>query len=65
MSTQNTKISRFQRGVMSEGELLNFEMRSCVIKKRYSLEPTCTLNQYAYHCAFCQGWHKATKRSDD
>lgn len=39
-----------------------FELRSCLRKIRYNLEPTCTMTQIAYPCRFCGGWHKATNR---
>lgn len=39
-----------------------FEQRSCLTKKRYSIEPSCTMTDYAYRCGFCSGWHKATRR---
>lgn len=38
------------------------EMRSCTMKKRYSIEPSCRMNEVAYPCRYCSGWHKATKR---
>lgn len=38
-----------------------FERRSCLEKRRYSIEPSVTLDMYAYPCKFCQGWHKARK----
>lgn len=51
---------KFESGSRREQD---FEMRSCLRKIRYKFEPTCTLNQYAYPCRFCSGWHKATKKS--
>lgn len=61
-SSLNTKRSRIERGVASEKELQAFELNSCLRKIRYSIEPTCTLDQRAYPCRFCNGWHKTTKR---
>jgi len=39
-----------------------FIMRSCTMKKRYSIEPPLLLNERAYSCEFCQGWHKTVKK---
>ena len=52
------------RGHRVEGHQ-SFEERSCATKKRYSIEPLCTMNERVYPCRFCQGWHKATKRDND
>lgn len=44
---------------------MSWEMfRGCVSKTRYSIEPSCTANMYAYACRHCQGWHKATRRDE-
>jgi hypothetical protein len=51
----------YQPGSRHEQE---FEKRSCLLKIRYSIEPTCTLDQIAYPCRFCSGWHKATRKED-
>jgi hypothetical protein len=39
-----------------------FELRSCLKKIKYTTQPTCTMDQYAYPCGFCNGWHKATRK---
>jgi hypothetical protein len=38
-----------------------FERRSCLLKRRFSYEPPLRMNQYAYKCQFCDGWHVARK----
>jgi hypothetical protein len=36
------------------------EYRSCLRKRRYATEPSCSPAERAYSCRFCFGWHKAT-----
>lgn len=41
----------------------DFELRSCLQKRRYSREPALPSMMFrAYHCGFCGGWHLATKK---
>jgi hypothetical protein len=39
-------------------KLGTFEYRSCISKRRYSVEPPLpNLTFRAYPCSFCNGWH--------
>lgn len=58
----NLRKIKYATENMGKGVKARFERRSCLVKTRYKIEPICTLDQYAYPCEFCGGWHKATKR---
>lgn len=43
-----------------------FLLRSCVMKRRYSIEPPLpSMDWRAYPCRFCNGWHLTRKRIAD
>lgn len=48
--------------ISTDAKTQRFEMRSCLTKIRYARQPSCTMDQYAYPCDFCGGWHKATRK---
>lgn len=60
-SESQTRLQNNVDGVASANRLAAFERRSCILKIRYSIEPTCTMNMRAYPCNFCGGWHKARR----
>lgn len=51
------EMTRYQR---------KFLFRSCVLKRRYSIEPPLSdMTWRAYPCRFCNGWHVTRKKISD